>query len=62
MVDAYDGDVERVLAIPQIFDYNDQFAEFFELAYSKGLLHNSEEIIYMLDSTNHYQLLKQYLL
>lgn len=62
MVDAYDGDVEKALAIPQQFDYNDQFAEFFELAYSKGLLHNGEEIIYMLDPKNHYQLLKQYLL
>ena len=48
MVEAYDGDVERALAIPEQFDYNDQFVDFFELAYEKGLLHDSEEIVFLL--------------
>ena len=62
MVDAYDGDVEKALAIPQQFDYNDQFKEFFDLAYDNGLLHDGEEIVYILDPKNHYQLLKHFIL
>lgn len=62
MVDAYDGDVDKALAIPQQFDYDDQFKEFFELAYQINLLHDGEDIVFMLDPKHHYQLLKNFIL
>ena len=62
MVDAYDGDKMKALSIPQQFDYNDQFAEFFELAYSKGMLYDAEDIVSLLDPKIHYQLLKEYII